>query len=81
MLLQIMQEMNILFFLDENGKILNVIAPNPKIQNVNPITDLPELNIETTTGFGAILKAQLHLDQLIRVRLNKLLIVLLLVTK
>ena len=47
------------FFLDENGKILNVIAPNSKNQNVNPITDLPELNIETTTGFGAILKAQI----------------------
>ena len=42
-------------FLDENGKILNVIPPNPQTNNVKEITEFPELNISTETGFGAIL--------------------------
>ena len=42
-------------FLDENGKILNVIPPNPEINNVEEIKDFPELNISSNTGFGAIL--------------------------
>ena len=42
-------------FLDENGKILNVIPPNPEINNVEEIKDFPELNILSDTGFGAIL--------------------------
>ena len=42
-------------FLDENGKILNVIPPNPKTNNVKEIKDVPELSITTETGFGAIL--------------------------
>ena len=46
-------------FLDENGRILNVIPPNPKTTNVEPVTDFPELTITTTTGFGAILQAQI----------------------
>jgi hypothetical protein len=46
-------------FLDEQGRILNVIAPNPITQNVNSVKDIPELSIETDTGFGAIIKPQL----------------------
>ena len=46
-------------FLDEQGRILNVIPPNPETTNVESVTELPELNIESETGFGAILKAQL----------------------
>ena len=46
-------------FLDLDGRILNVIAPNPSTTNLEPVTDLPELTIETSTGEGAILKAQL----------------------
>ena len=46
-------------FLDERGRILNVIPPNPETTNVESVTELPELNIESETGFGAILKAQI----------------------
>ena len=45
--------------LDENGKILNVIPPNPTINNVIPVKDIPQLTIESTTGFGAIIKPQI----------------------
>ncbi len=46
-------------FLDEDGRILNVIPPNPRIQNIIPVTGIPQLNIETETGFGAIIKPQI----------------------
>ena len=46
-------------FLDESGRILNVIPPNPETTNVESVTELPELTIESESGFGAILKAQI----------------------
>jgi len=46
-------------FLDENGRILNVIPPDPERVNVEPVTEQPELTITTSTGFGAILRAQI----------------------
>ena len=46
-------------FLDEDGRILNVIPPNPEITSVQAVTELPELTISSSTGFGAILKAQI----------------------
>ena len=45
--------------LDESGRILNVIPPNPALENVKLVSNLPILNIETSTGSGAIIKAQL----------------------
>ena len=45
--------------LDENGKILNVIPPNPSLTNVIPVKDLPQLTIQSDTGFGAIIKPQI----------------------
>jgi len=48
-----------IFFLDDNGKILNVIPSNSENTDVIPITNLPELSIQTSTGFGAILKPQI----------------------
>ena len=46
-------------FIDESGRILNVIPPNPSINNVQTFSTLPELSILTTTGRGAIIKGQL----------------------
>ncbi len=46
-------------FLDLDGRILNVIPPNPALSNLEPVTDLPELTIQTSTGSGAVLKAQI----------------------
>ena len=46
-------------FLDDRGRILNVIPPNPSINNVQTFSTLPELSILTTTGRGAIIKGQL----------------------
>ena len=46
-------------FLDESGRILNVIPPNPEINNVELVTELPEITIKTTTGTNAVLKAQI----------------------
>ena len=45
--------------LDEGGRIINVIPPNPSITEVIPISFIPELQIETVTGRGAILKPQI----------------------
>ena len=45
--------------LDNDGRILNVLPPNPELENVKPVTDLPILNIQSSTGSGAIIKAQL----------------------
>ena len=42
--------------LDTSGRIVTVIPPNPKIKNVTPIKNIPELIIETETGSGAIIK-------------------------
>ena len=36
-----------------------MIPPNPETTNVESVTELPELTIESETGFGAILKAQI----------------------
>ncbi len=46
-------------FLDNSGRILNVIPPNPSTNNVQTFSTLPELSILTTTGRGAIIKGQL----------------------
>ena len=45
--------------MDEQGRILNVIPPNPATNNVETFSTLPELSISTITGSGAFLKAQL----------------------
>ena len=45
--------------LDTNGKILNIIPPNPANVDVIPVKDIPLLTIESTTGFGAIIKPQI----------------------
>ena len=46
-------------FLDEQGRILNVIPPNPKTNNVETFSTLPDLEIISSTGTGALLKGQL----------------------
>ena len=46
-------------FLDDKGRILNVIPPDPSTNNLESFTTLPELEIESSTGFGALLKGQL----------------------
>ena len=46
-------------FLDDDGRILNVIPPDPEKTNVVEVKDLPELTITSSTGFGAVLKAQI----------------------
>ena len=45
--------------IDANGKILNVIPPNPTIDNVIPVDGIPQLTIQSSTGFGAIIKPQI----------------------
>ena len=45
--------------LDEQGRILNVIPPDPSTNNVEPFNTLPELEVISSTGIGALLKAQL----------------------
>ena len=46
-------------FLDEQGRILNVIPPDPSMNNLEPFTTLPELEVISSTGTGALLKGQL----------------------
>ncbi len=46
-------------YVDDDGRILNVLPPDSAVANVNGIKDLPELTINTETGYGAILKPQL----------------------
>ena len=46
-------------FLDERGRILNVIPPDPSTNNVKTFSTLPELSVLSTTGRGAIIKGQL----------------------
>ena len=46
-------------FVDDFGRIVNVIPPDGTIMNTPEINEFPELTVQTTTGFGAILRAQL----------------------
>ena len=46
-------------FLDEQGRILNVIPPNPAVNNLQTHNTLPEVEVISPTGSGALLKAQL----------------------
>ena len=46
-------------YVDDDGRILNVLPPDSAVANVNGINDLPELTINTKNGYGAILKPQL----------------------
>ena len=46
-------------FLDEQGRILNVIPPDPSTNNLEPYTTLPVMEVISNTGTGALLKAQL----------------------
>ena len=46
-------------FLDEQGRILNVIPPNPITNNLKSFTTLPDLEVISSTGTGALLKGQL----------------------
>ena len=46
-------------FLDEQGRILNVIPPDPSMNNLESFTTLPDLEVISSTGIGAFLKAQL----------------------
>ena len=46
-------------FLDEQGRILNVIPPDPAMNNLEAFSTLPEIEIISPTGTGALLKAQL----------------------
>jgi len=46
-------------FLDEKGRFLNVIPPNPSTNDLEPYDSLPELEVISETGTGALLKPQL----------------------
>jgi len=46
-------------YIDNLGRIVNVIPPSAATINVKEITKLPELKIDTRTGYGAILKPRL----------------------
>jgi len=46
-------------FLDEQGRILNVIPPDPATNDIKPFNTLPEIEVISSTGIGALLKAQL----------------------
>jgi len=46
-------------FLDDQGRILNVIPPNPQTQNVIAVSGIPVLEIESDTGVGALIKPQI----------------------
>ena len=46
-------------FLDEQGRILNVIPPNPTMNNLETFSTLPDVEVISSTGTGALLKAQL----------------------
>ena len=45
-------------FVDDFGRIVNVIPPDATVIIVPEVTEFPELTVETKTGFGAILRAQ-----------------------
>ena len=46
-------------FLDERGRILNVIPPNPAMNDLETFNTLPEVEVISSTGSGSLLKAQL----------------------
>ena len=46
-------------FLDEKGRFLNVIPPDPTMNDLEPYDTLPELEVISETGTGALLKPQL----------------------
>jgi len=46
-------------YIDNMGRIVNVIPPSAATVNVKEISKLPELKIDTRTGYGAILKPRL----------------------
>ena len=46
-------------FLDEQGRILNVIPPAPATNDLETFSTLPELEVISSTGTGALLKGQL----------------------
>ena len=46
-------------FLDEQGRILNVIPPDPAMNDLEAFSTLPEIDVISSTGTGALLKAQL----------------------
>ena len=46
-------------FLDEKGRFLNVIPPDPTMNDLEPYDSLPELEVISETGTGALLKPQL----------------------
>ncbi len=46
-------------FLDEQGRILNVIPPDSTMNNLETFTTVPEIEIISSTGIGALLKGQL----------------------
>ena len=46
-------------YIDNLGRIVNIIPPSAATINVKEITKLPELKIDTRTGYGAILKPRL----------------------
>ena len=46
-------------FLDEQGRFLNVIPPDPSMNDLEPFDTLPELEVISSTGTGAFLKGQL----------------------
>jgi len=46
-------------FLDEQGRILNVIPPDPSTNDLESFNTLPDLEVISSTGTGALLKAQL----------------------
>ena len=46
-------------FLDEKGRFLNVIPPDPTTNDLEPYDTLPELEVISETGTGALLKPQL----------------------
>ena len=46
-------------YVDDDGRIINVLPQDSSVANVNGVNDLPELTINTKNGYGAILKPQL----------------------
>ena len=47
-------------YIDDNGRIINVIPPDSSTTNIKRVENLPELIISTKTGRGAILKPTLR---------------------
>ena len=47
-------------YIDDNGRIINVIPPDSSIASMKQVLNLPELIISTKTGRGAVLKPTLR---------------------